>query len=384
MKKSTSRGWRLQNNSIKVAFLTLLALFGVSTSVLAGEAPPNDLCQDAIPVGVPSGTDGTTNSASVDSNAPFCDTSVDHPGVWYTVMGTGNRMMADVCDANYNTKLSVYCADCENLTCVTGNDDSDVCGDASHSWVSWCSQEGATYHILVHGSSDPSGNFELHIDDDGLPCQGAIQCLPTREINVRVIAICASPVAGEPHEGDAFKCLCFGGPLNGYNATMSPDGINCPRRTIGPFCFVTEDFMPLYWKETVRNQSGPTTVEPGGVVEARVHCPEGKMVLSCAGAVTVGDTNEPAANVASHIFPTADGLACRHVARADRETGATVCAHSPYDSDGPLDPNCDPNVGCVCSNLDSTCCELTWDDICVDQYFCVLSRGYCDFQCEIR
>jgi hypothetical protein len=149
-------------------------------------------------------------------------------------------------------------------------------------------------------------------------CEGeCVEPPPTREINVRVIAICAAPLAGEPHEGDPFKCLCFGGPLNGYNATMSPDGINCPRRTIGPFCFVTEDFMPLYWKETVRNQSGPTTVEPGGVVEARVRCPEGKMVLSCAGAVTVGDTNEPAANVVGYGFPTADGLACRYVARTD-------------------------------------------------------------------
>jgi hypothetical protein len=47
------------------------------------------------------------------------------------------------------------------------------------------------------------------------------------------------------------------------------------------------------------------------------------MVLSCEGGVTVRDTNEPAANVASNIFPTANGLACRHVARADRETGPT-------------------------------------------------------------
>jgi hypothetical protein len=144
----------------------------------------------------------------------------------------------------------------------------------------------------------------------------------TRDINVRVIAICASPVGGEPHEGDAFKCLCFGGPLNGYNATMSPDGIHCPRRTIGPFCFVTEDFMPLYWKETVRNQSGPTTVRitppnTTGKVEVEVECPPGKMVLSCQGAVTVGDTNEPAANVVGYGFPKPDGLACRYVAIPD-------------------------------------------------------------------
>jgi hypothetical protein len=184
----------------------------------------------------------------------------------------------------------------------------------------------------------------------------ALDGQPTRDINVRVIAICASPAGGEPHEGDPFKCLCFGGPLNGYNATMSPDGINCPRRTIGPFCFVTEDFMPLYWKETVRNQSGPTTVEPGGVVEARVHCPEGKMVLSCAGAVTVGDTNEPAANVASNIFPTADGLACRHVARADRETGPTLplCgdAEAPQcEGTCPFNNICIDFDGCVCIPL---------------------------------
>jgi hypothetical protein len=231
----------------------------------------------------------------------------------------------------------------------------------------------------------PIGSGSSHAGDGPPP--------GTRDINVRVIAICASPVAGEPHEGDAFKCLCFGGPLNGYNATMSPDGIHCPRRTIGPFCFVTEDFMPLYWKETVRNQSGPTTVEPGGVVEARVHCPEGKMVLSCAGAVTVGDTNEPAANVASNIFPTADGLACRHVARADRETAAAGCAHDPLVEGGPLNPTCDPGVECVCS-FDDFCCgadEGTWDDQCVCEYECIrplaevcepIDQDICDEDCS--
>jgi hypothetical protein len=81
---------------------------------------------------------------------------------------------------------------------------------------------------------------------------------PTRDINVRVIAICAVPLGGEPHEGDPFKCLCFGGPLNGFNATMLPCGMNCPRFTTGPYCFVKEEFMPLYWKETVRTHDCST------------------------------------------------------------------------------------------------------------------------------
>jgi hypothetical protein len=236
MKESTSRGWKLQDNKIKVASLSILLLILLPNLILF------------------------STSTKLWAGTPGC---------------------------------------CEgSVTCIDFQDSAQC----------------------IRGTFFPGEICECDNPQESPPCDGECVAPPppgTRDINVRVIAICASPLAGEPHEGDPFKCLCFGGPLNGYNATMSPDGINCPRRTIGPFCFVTEDFMPLYWKETVRNQSGPTTVEPGGVVEARVHCPEGKMVLSCQGGVTVGDTNEPAANVVGYRFPTADGLSCRYVARTD-------------------------------------------------------------------
>ena len=141
-------------------------------------SPANDLCVGAFALPVPAFTFGSTGFASTDT-APFCDTSVTSPGVWYSVVGTGNTMTTSLCNAfaTYDTKLSVYCGDCADptsLTCVVGND--DFCG--SQSAVSWCSQVGATYHVLVHGFGGESGLFGLAVTDDGVACSGAVDCMP--------------------------------------------------------------------------------------------------------------------------------------------------------------------------------------------------------------
>ena len=140
--------------------------------------PPNDFCEDAIPVGVPSTTAGWTTGATIDSTFPSCGTAgtPSSPGVWYSVMGTGNGMTASLCNgvATYDTKLTVYCPDCAEAICVDGNDDS--CGLQSE--VSWCSQYGANYLILVHGYGGATGDFELEVFDDGTPCEADVACLP--------------------------------------------------------------------------------------------------------------------------------------------------------------------------------------------------------------
>jgi len=343
--------------------MTLL-LFAVSTSVWAGMAPPpNDLCEDAIAVGVPSNTNGTTTN-STPGIAPDCGFGVTTTdGVWYTVVGTGNTMTASTCNetTDYDTELSVYCDDCDDLTCISGidDDDSQSCVlDGFLSTFSWCSQAGATYRVFVHGDFNgefnETGDFQLDITDNGQPCQDAIQCLPpTRDINVRVIAICAAPVGVEPHDGgDSEVCLCFGPRSNGFNATAIQRNGKCARSQIGPFCFVDTFVGPLFWKETVTNQTGPTTVIPGEIVRISVPCPEGKMVISCEGRVTVGATDEPAANTSSNIFPTANGLACRHVARTDLpppppDPCAQPTAACPCDFDAiakPMTPSCWPGI----------------------------------------
>jgi len=145
----------------------------------------NDVCEDAIgPLAVDTVTSGSTTGATVDEPPDIdCGTSVTAPGTWYTVTGTGNTMTASTCNdgnpltgnANYDTKISVYCADCETKECIGGVDDTAGCGLFSTKF-DWPTQAGATYNVLVHGFSSATGDFELAILDDGVPSTGANDC----------------------------------------------------------------------------------------------------------------------------------------------------------------------------------------------------------------
>jgi len=149
----------------------------ITAETAKAQVPANDLCADAIgPLAVPSTTAGTTVGATIDNLvAPFCGTGVTSPGVWYTVMGTGNTMTVSTCNlASYDNKISVYCADCALLICVGGIDDALGCGLTSE--ISFCSVAGAEYKVLVHGFGGASGTFNLTITDDGIPCAGAVGC----------------------------------------------------------------------------------------------------------------------------------------------------------------------------------------------------------------
>jgi hypothetical protein len=164
-----------------VGVAIVLAALMVSVVAAQPPVPLNDLCWDAIPVNVPSGPEawGSTVGATTDHAFPFCGTSITSPGVWYTVVGTGNVMTASTCEldsqgtADYDSKISVYCARCDQPICIGGNDDVPGCN--WHSTVRWCSQKGVTYYILVHGWGGATGNFELAVFD-GDPCDDPIPC----------------------------------------------------------------------------------------------------------------------------------------------------------------------------------------------------------------
>lgn len=162
----------------------------------------NDQCSDATgPLTVPSVTAGSTSGAVLDPDVPYCGTSATVGGVWYSVFGTGHTMTATTCyldsgqpgSTTYDTKISVFCEDCEAHTCVTGNDDTPgggVCGGTWASTVTWCSELGAEYKVFVHGFASAQGNFELSVYDDDTSCGGAYE------------GIClAPPPAEEPPTG---------------------------------------------------------------------------------------------------------------------------------------------------------------------------------------
>ena len=160
-----------------------------------GEAPPppdNDVCIDAeeLVLEERSAGFGRTNlstgairgntiSAAPDGANAACGGS-NAPGVWYIVVGNGERMTAALCGSTYDTYVSVFSGgldgDCGNLSCVTSNDDS--CGLQSSS--SWDTQPDVIYYVLVHGFSASTGAYTLNVssplppapedqDNDGIP-----------------------------------------------------------------------------------------------------------------------------------------------------------------------------------------------------------------------
>ncbi|MBT8063672.1 MAG: hypothetical protein KJN94_01535, partial [Gammaproteobacteria bacterium] len=165
--------------------LLLVHGFGTATGdfdlTVTCEVPPeNDVCEDAIgPLVAGDIVSGSTTLATLDEPPDIdCGTSVTAPGIWYEVLGTGNTMTASTCNdgdpatggANYDTKISVYCADCEVKECIGGQDDNFGAACAGFTTkFDWPTQAGATYKVLVHGFSSSTGDFDLAILDDGEP-----------------------------------------------------------------------------------------------------------------------------------------------------------------------------------------------------------------------
>jgi hypothetical protein len=154
----------LQNSSVTI---TSDALNDPSLVVnLTGQGTvENDICGDAIAVDCNTTVSGSTLSATLDTDVTgtSCGTSINAPGVWYTVEGVGANITASTCNqADYDTKISVFTGDCELLTCVGGQDDFPGCSGFTTEFT-WASEANTTYYILVHGFGGQTGNFDLTV-----------------------------------------------------------------------------------------------------------------------------------------------------------------------------------------------------------------------------
>jgi hypothetical protein len=79
--------------------------------------------------------------------------------VWYIMRGDGSCLSASTLGSNFDTVLAIYKGDgCEDLTCVTQSeyDYNDE--------VSWKTEIGEIYYILVGGSYGNAGSYFLQIE----------------------------------------------------------------------------------------------------------------------------------------------------------------------------------------------------------------------------
>ncbi|CAB9529934.1 CHU large protein [Seminavis robusta] len=125
-------------------------------------------CQSATSVSIPSTLTGDTSTAMTFSSQS-CGSARNHnsPGVWYSVTGTGNSIVASLCNtAGGDTQLSVWTGSCSNLQCVVGNDDH--CSVRSQ--VTFPTTLGQTYYIYVWGALSwviaiDMDNFYIYVFD---------------------------------------------------------------------------------------------------------------------------------------------------------------------------------------------------------------------------
>ncbi|NOT51988.1 MAG: T9SS type A sorting domain-containing protein [Chitinophagaceae bacterium] len=123
------------------------------TSVL-----PNDLCTGAITINCGQTITGSTACGATTDAVATCVTALNTaPGVWYRFVGDASPVTLSLCGSSYDTKIGVFTGTCTALTCVTGND--DFCGVQSQ--VTFNTNAGVTYYILVTGFSTNTGNFTL-------------------------------------------------------------------------------------------------------------------------------------------------------------------------------------------------------------------------------
>ncbi|MBK7853577.1 MAG: hypothetical protein IPJ79_00460 [Bacteroidetes bacterium] len=136
-----------------------------------GPPPANDLCSGAITLTCGSTVSGTLVDATLDAGLPAgCgggNGAYVSASVWYQIVGNGQNYEVSLCNANttIDTKLSVFSGTCGSLVCEDNNDDDGSCGvNTLASTVSFPTQNGVTYYILVHRFSDVAGGtFDISV-----------------------------------------------------------------------------------------------------------------------------------------------------------------------------------------------------------------------------
>ncbi|MEM9929207.1 MAG: hypothetical protein AAF840_05280, partial [Bacteroidota bacterium] len=124
--------------------------------------PDNDVCADAIPIGLGVTAGTTVNATTEDNGEPFCGARITSPGVWYAYEATARgTVSATLCGTILNPKISVYTGDCDALSCEIGVGVERTC--SINPIVDFKVLPGTTYYILVHGFARASGDFDLEL-----------------------------------------------------------------------------------------------------------------------------------------------------------------------------------------------------------------------------
>lgn len=125
---------------------------------------------------------GNTATDGARATPPDCGAAVNAPGLWFMVLGTGDVLTASTCNqADYDTRITVFTAldfcNYPGLGCEATNDDAAGCAGFT-SKVTWWSQPGLPYAILVHGFNGDAGAFDLVVTEAAVGETAAASFVP--------------------------------------------------------------------------------------------------------------------------------------------------------------------------------------------------------------
>jgi len=135
--------------------------------------PANDACPDAIELVVPDNVAGTTELAAGDDSVACCLGYEDCAGnvdVWYTVVGTGNEMVAFTCSPSDSVRPDVYTGPCgAGMQCKrqvwSGGSYIDLssCDGQYSNIANWVSTDGETHYVRVRSVGETP--FDLTVQE---------------------------------------------------------------------------------------------------------------------------------------------------------------------------------------------------------------------------
>jgi hypothetical protein len=143
--------------------------------------PFSDSCDAAIgplPTNVFEYFSTTRTAATVDGFPNKCGFEITLAGVWFTVLGTGDRLSASTCNKYtfFEARVSIFqsrnngivgpSAQCDDLECIDESEGAfyTLCDGSQGSLVSWKSTDRQKYYVLVHGNESENGAFGLAMD----------------------------------------------------------------------------------------------------------------------------------------------------------------------------------------------------------------------------
>jgi hypothetical protein len=128
----------------------------------------NDRCSNATAVDtlpfVVSASNSLASVAGYNSPATVCNTvNGDAKAVWYELVGDGSCVSASIVGEGFDAILSLFEGDnCGSLTCLAHSNIGY--GSSGRGLLSWRTENGSTYKILVAGAYGPeAGDYVLGI-----------------------------------------------------------------------------------------------------------------------------------------------------------------------------------------------------------------------------